>query len=162
MSRYRARESAFLLLFEAGFHKDMPIDALVVQFYAREDAKELGDETQYFEDLVQRVTEAKDELDEKIKTFSIGWSVGRISRVARAILAIAIIEIDEYPDIPVSVSVNEAVNLAKAYDSQEAAAFINGILASYIRQTQGEQAIELELELTEDTGETPQVSEDDA
>lgn len=138
MSRYKAREKAFLLLFEAGFKKDEDVDSLIGHYYEMDDASTWGDETQYFEDMVRKVSSAYDELDEKIKNLSIGWKIDRISRVARVILYIALYEIDQCEDIPMRVSINEAVELAKKYDTQDVASFINGILATYVHKEEPE------------------------
>jgi N utilization substance protein B len=134
MSRSKAREKAFLLLFEAGFHKDREISSFLEEYRAREDASSWADEALYFEDMVKTVAASVTELDAKIKELAIGWKVERISRVARTVLYIALYEIDRCKDIPVKVSINEGVELAKKYDTQEAAAFINGILATYIQK----------------------------
>jgi hypothetical protein len=88
-----------------------------------DDAASWGDEAAYFEDMVKTIGSSFEELDGKIKDISIGWKIDRISRVARTILYIAVYEIDRCEDIPVKVSINEAVELAKKYDTQEAAFF---------------------------------------
>lgn len=72
------------------------------------------------------------ELDGYIEKYSKGWSVGRISRIAKAILRLSMYE-TLYMGIPIGASVNEAIELAKKYDSEEAAAFINGILSSFTK-----------------------------
>ena len=60
----------------------------------------------------------------------MGWSIKRITKTALAILRLAIYEIKYYDEIPVSVSINEAVELAKKYATKEDASFINGILST--------------------------------
>ena len=134
MSRSKSRENAFLLLFESGFQKDIKIESFIENYYEMEDAESWRDEAQYFEKMVKTINASYEELDAKIKELSIGWKVDRISRVARTLLYIALYEIDHCDDIPVKVSINEAVQLAKKYDTQEVAAFINGILGAYIQK----------------------------
>ena len=75
------------------------------------------------------------ELDEIITRHSLKWSKQQISRVALSIMRLAVYEIQYEPDIPISVSINEAVELAKKYGGEEEAAFINGVLGGVARQT---------------------------
>ena len=65
----------------------------------------------------------------------MGWSIKRISKSALAILRLAIYEMKYVDSIPVSVSINEAVEIAKKYATKEDAAFINGILSTVAKQT---------------------------
>ena len=74
------------------------------------------------------------ELDSYVDKYAVGWKFARISRTALAILKTAMYEMMYMPDIPVGVSVNEAVELAKKYDGGETAAFINGILGAFARK----------------------------
>ena len=81
------------------------------------------------------------ELDGYISKYAIGWSFARISRMAAAIMRVAMYEILYMPDIPASAAINEAVELAKRYDSPEAASFVNGILGSYVRKELPEERV---------------------
>ena len=72
-------------------------------------------------------------LDTIISDNAIGWKINRISKVSLCILRLAIYEIKFMDDIPVSVSINEAVELAKKYATQEDANFINGILSTVVK-----------------------------
>lgn len=85
---------------------------------------------EYINDVVNGVNNNIQDLDKKIEKHAKGWSISRISKVDLAILRLGIYEIEFRGDIPYSVSVNEAVELAKKYSSKESGAFINGILAS--------------------------------
>jgi N utilization substance protein B len=71
------------------------------------------------------------ELNEYIDRYAVGWSVGRMSRLTRCILRLCMYEM-LYMDIPVGASVNEGLELAKKYDSDEAASFINGVLGGFV------------------------------
>ena len=73
------------------------------------------------------------ELNHYIEKYAKGWKLGRISRIAAAILRCAMCEILYMDDIPNAAAVNEAVELAKGYEEPETVAFINGILGSFIR-----------------------------
>lgn len=79
------------------------------------------------------IQEKEEELRELIATYSVRWNVNRISRLARAILMLAMYEVKYVEDVPTSVAVNEAVKLAKKYETEEIAGFINGILGAFVR-----------------------------
>jgi N utilization substance protein B len=68
---------------------------------------------------------------------SQSWSRTRIARMTRAILCLALAEIEYLKDVPPSVAVNEAVELAKQYDTEKAPAYINGILGSFFQDSSG-------------------------
>ncbi len=94
--------------------------------------KFISETLEFAKHLTEEAWQRKDEIDAIIKQYAIDWSLDRIGRVDRAVLRLAIAELilKETPD---SVIINEAVELAKKYSSQEAAKFINGILGSYVR-----------------------------
>lgn len=126
MNRTKAREYAFILIFEYRFQPDA-IDAILNDFIAE---YEPGEQKAYIEDVVTGVVRNRAEIDSKIEEVSKGWSTDRISCVSLAVLRLAVYEILNCADIPNAVSVNEAVALAKKYDGDEAAPFVNGILGS--------------------------------
>ncbi len=73
------------------------------------------------------------ELDEIISEFAEGWSLERMASIDRNILRLALAEIIYFDDIPVSVSIDEAVDLAKEYSTEESGSFVNGILGAFVR-----------------------------
>ena len=73
-----------------------------------------------------------EDVDEIISNSSKGWKINRLSKVDLNILRLAIYEIKYNESIPVNVSINEAINLAKKYSSDEAPAFINGVLGHVV------------------------------
>ena len=83
---------------------------------------------QYIVEVVEGVQTNLLSIDKIIDEYSKGWKISRISKVDLSILRLSIYEINFRKDIPVSVSVNEAVELGKKYSGEEAGAFINGIL----------------------------------
>ena len=87
----------------------------------------------YIHELVEQVEQHLDELNGYIEKYSRGWKLGRISKVAAMILRCAMAEILYIDSVPTSVTVNEAVELAKGYEEPETVSFINGILGSFIR-----------------------------
>ena len=88
---------------------------------------------EYIQRAVTGVMEHLYELDDYIEKYSKGWNIARISRISKCILRLCMYEV-LYMSIPVGASVNEALELAKQYDSEEAAGFINGIMGSFVEK----------------------------
>jgi len=130
MKRSESRESLFLLLFEASF-SDSPDPERIISL----SAESMGHETdEYCEKAFADIIANIDKIDETIKPFLIGRTIDRLSRVALTALRIAIYEINNSPDVPEAVAINEAVELVKKYDTDNvAASYINGVLGSYVR-----------------------------
>lgn len=131
MTRREARELAFILLFERSFSDESIADIL-------ENAGEARDITgdTFAISLAEGAVEHTEEIDALISANAHNWSRERLSRVALAILRLAIYEMQWVEDIPVSVSINEAVELAKRYGGDSDASFINGVLGGISRQSE--------------------------
>lgn len=125
MTRKEAREEAFILIFEKQFTADSLEEILAC-------AQEVRDITpdDYIKNVFFGVYEHLEELDAFISENAVGWSIKRISKTALAVLRLALYEMRYFEDIPVSVSINEAVELCKKYATKEDASFVNGILAT--------------------------------
>ena len=125
MKRRQAREEAFILIIEKQFNS-APVEEIL------EIAKEVRDlqPDEYINTVFNGVYDNLEELDNIISEKAIGWKISRISKTSLCILRLSIFEIKFMEDIPVSVSINEAVELAKKYATEEDASFINGILSS--------------------------------
>ena len=123
MKRAVAREQAFILVFEKSFN-DADIAELIG--YAAENCGWETDE--FMEKLAEDTVSHLDAIDPVIEKYCIGWKKERISKVSLSIMRVACNEIMFMPDIPVSVSIDEAVELAKTFDDDKAPAFVNGIL----------------------------------
>ena len=74
------------------------------------------------------------ELDGYIEKYAKGWKFSRLDRVASAIMRVAMYEVLYMPDVPNAAAINEAVEIAKKYETPETVKFINGILGSFSRQ----------------------------
>ncbi len=144
MTRTAARRLAVQLVFAAAAGTDLSVeDFFQSDYYSAlppEDElfAEAPDEKQraYITALVEGVAGHVNELDGYIEKYSRGWKLNRISRTALSVLRCALYEIlymDE-EDVPDSVAVNEAVELAKGFDEPETVSFINGILGSFLRE----------------------------
>lgn len=132
MSRTSAREHAFKILYQMQVAPE-EIES-TVNLYLENFAEEaVTDSDRAF--IVQEIvgtTSRTEELDEKIAGALKGWTLSRLSKVDLAILRLAVYEILHDDSIPVSVSINEAINLAKKYSQDAAPAFINGVLGSVV------------------------------
>lgn len=146
MTKRDAREVALHLLFEKEFNKtnDVKIElekrfngvAFLntdehFEFYGNKIPEVLQ---LYIKQVVLGVCENVSELDEIISKYSEDWDISRISKLNLSILRIAIFEIKYCDDIPMSASINEAVEISKIYDAEEKSSkFINGILGTFAR-----------------------------
>jgi len=146
MSRTKAREIALRLIFEMGFQQFEPenleerLDENIMrslktdaEMYAGRLSAENAD---YIRAVVKGVATHVDELDGAIERNAKGWKLNRLSRMTKAVLRLAIYEMRYVSDVPVGVAINEAVALDKIYDTEEAAAFINGVLGAVAREKQ--------------------------
>lgn len=79
-------------------------------------------------DLTEGVLAQKDPIDLLITKYSEHWKINRMAAVDKNLLRLAIYEIKNFPDIPVKVTLNEAIEIAKKFGSEESGSFINGVL----------------------------------
>ncbi len=124
MNRTKAREYAFILLFQYKFQPE-EIGEMLEDFcteYKPENQEE------YIRSAVNKTTENIDKIDSIIANVSKGWDVERISAVNISLLRLAVCEMLYIDNVPPPVAVNEAVGLAKIYDGEESLAFMNGVL----------------------------------
>ena len=129
MTRKQAREEAFILIFEKVFNDCTVSEILEIAAEARDLKPD-----EYIKTVFPGVQENIEEIDGLISGNAVGWKIERISKTALCILRLAIFEILYMEDIPSSVSINEAVEIAKKYASSEDASFINGILSSVLKK----------------------------
>ncbi len=126
MGRRASREMAMKLLYQLEFQKDS-IDEQKKLFFQENMIS--GKDQIYISDVVEGVNKNKDYISNLIEVHSKGWKISRISKVDLSIMRLSIYEICFRDDIPYSVSVNEAVELAKKYSNEDAGSFVNGILS---------------------------------
>ncbi len=145
MTRNTAREIAVHLSYELNFTAFTAAELLDRRLNADAFAALAGEAPLYAEPpnakqdayirrLVTGVAEHGAELDGYIAKYARGWSFARIPMVASAIMRVSMYEILYMPDIPNSAAINEAVEIAKKYETAETVGFINGILGSFVRQ----------------------------
>ncbi len=90
----------------------------------------------YAREIVDGVADHLDEIDELIASYSQGWSIDRMPNVDRSVLRIASWEILHNPDMPVAVAIDEAVELAKEYSTEDSGRFVNGVLSKIVQHRQ--------------------------
>ena len=151
MIRNVAREIAMHLSYELSF-TDLTADELVDQRLSSDHFEDLAPEYEvygklpgpsqqgYIRRLVKGIAEHGYELDQYIEKYAKGWKFERIPLVASAVMRLAMFEILYMPDIPNAASINEAVEIAKKYESEDVVRFINGILGTFVRQEAFEEA----------------------
>ncbi|MBP5186508.1 MAG: transcription antitermination factor NusB [Clostridiales bacterium] len=125
MSRREAREAAFAFLYQLNFRQE-PVSeqkALYLEVHPLDE-----EDLPYFNEITDGVFEKKDELDAEYSKYLKDWKQSRLPKVDVMLLRIAVYEMLHVSDIPVSVSINEAVVLAKKYSSEESKSYINAIL----------------------------------
>lgn len=144
MGRKEAREIALHLVFEYGF-QNFESEELVASRLEKDVMDSLsGDialyagelpakQKKYIVSTVVGVGEHLTELDEAIEKYSDNWNTNRLSHITVALLRLALYEMKYAEDVPTGTAINEAVELAKKYDSKEAAGFINGVLGTASR-----------------------------
>ena len=149
MTRANARELAVHLIYAREFTGDEP-EMVIATRLEKEYYANLSGENPVYEDrpshaqrayidcVVTGVANRVEELNEIIGKYSIDWDISRISKLTRAILQLAIFEIQNVADVPTGVAISEAVRIVKLYDGDEAGAFVNGILGTFARSLASE------------------------
>lgn len=130
MERKKAREYAFIILFQYKFQPE-EVGDILADFFLEHDVR---NQEEYIGSVVSGVVKSVEEIDSKIMEFSRGWSLDRISAVSLAALRIGTYEILYRDDVPAPAAVNEAVNLTRKYAGDEAVGFVNGVLGSIQKQ----------------------------
>lgn len=134
MSRRSARKNAFYLLFQMDFNEESEFEQVKQIFFAEKEEPVGPEEKQFILDEVEGTKKHLTEIDQMIEKRSKSWDTSRMSKVDLAILRLAIYEMKYSESTPVSVAINEAVELAKKFSSDEAPSFINGILGRIAKE----------------------------
>lgn len=152
MTRANARELAVHLIYGRDFTGEEPEQIVALrldkEYYSCLSAENVvysdrpsPAQTAYIDQVVAGVANRSEVLDAFIRQYAIGWDVSRISRLARAVMRLAMFEILYIEDVPTGVAISEAVRIVKMYDGEDTSAFVNGVLGSFARglQTKEEQ-----------------------
>lgn len=132
MRRSELRENVFLLLFRENFYEDKADmeeqSELFFESLETIDQKSMGYVKSRTFDIISKL----DEIDEKINKVTTGWQTDRMGKVDLTIIRLGCYEMLYDADIPSNVAINEAVELAKKYGTDESYSFVNGILGKFL------------------------------
>ena len=128
MSRREEREQAFALLFERQLNREPVRDLIENAGLARDYVV-----ADFTESLALGVEEHEEEINAMIAQYLHGWTFQRLSKTTVALLQLSVYEILYREEIPEKVSINECVELAKVYGSDEDASYLNGVLGSVVK-----------------------------
>ena len=132
MKRSQIRELAFALIYSSEIQKEMNDEQ--VQLFIEENEIEGEDQSDYIKTIYNGIKENKEDITTLISNnLKEKWTMDRISKINLAILEVAIFELI-YSKLPYKVAINEAVELAKKYGEESSKSFVNGILASIVKE----------------------------
>ncbi len=131
--RRAGREAAVKILYAVEFGEKTRQDAIEEYWQGHKGSPKLKEFTSK---LVNGVCENREPIDEMINGASENWPVSRMGEVDRNIMRVAAFEIMECPEVPPSVVINEAVEMARIYVDKESALFINGVLGKILSETE--------------------------
>ena len=138
MKRSAIRELAFKLIYSLEMQKEENLDEQIEIYF---ECEEINDKEakEYIIDAVKGIKANEEEIKELIKNkLKADWSLERISKVDYSILKLAIYEI-KYKELPYKVAINEAIEISKKYGENTSKNFINGILASVVKEQLNEE-----------------------
>ena len=127
-ARTKARECALQALYQVDTSGGDPREALRGVLAHFEEGPADDETARFAEELVRGVQDEKGAIDALIQKTSTHWKLDRMARVDRNILRLAVYELLRRGDVPVRVTLNEAVELGKKFGSEESSAFVNGVL----------------------------------
>ncbi len=130
MGRRASRDSAMKLLYQLAIKKEYNMEAVEALLDETTNGKT---DKEYIESVTRGVIDSISHIDLYIERHLKRWKLERICKVDLSILRLAVFEILFMEDIPESVSINEAIELAKKYSSDESASYINGVLSSILK-----------------------------
>ena len=151
MTRHDAREISLHIIFAMDYF-DGSLEQLCDRYLSEQNFSRFAEDCgiygekvsqkqrDYITEVVGGVYTHRAELDAFIEKYAVGWTISRLSKITCAILRLAFFECIYMSDVPTSAAINEAVELAKKYDDEQAAGFINGILGSFARSGSVEAA----------------------
>jgi N utilization substance protein B len=134
--RRSGRQLALRTLFQIDVGGISPEEAISLSFSTGETAPEV---LAFSRQLVEGVVAHRADIDRLIEQYARGWTLERMANVDRNVLRLAVFELLHLPDVPPSVAVDEAVELAKKYSTAESGRFVNGILGNLVRHLEEER-----------------------
>lgn len=131
MSRQKLREQIFLLLFRVEFNEPEDMPEQMRMFLEDEETAKSEADAEYIAVKYGRIMEKLSEIDGQINSKAENWDVSRMGKVELTLLRLALYEMQYDEEVPVSVAINEAVELAKKFGQDNAGAFVNAVLAKF-------------------------------
>lgn len=131
MGRKQAREGTMKLLFQMEVNEDFSKEALdnyLINFSFDKQEEE------YILDAIDKINNNLEIIDEHIENHIEGWDITRLAKIDLSVLRIAIYEILYREDIPIQVSINEAIEIVKKYSIEDSFKFVNGVLGGFVRK----------------------------
>ncbi len=145
--RTKGREVALQILYQSEWGTFEDVEQALEEYLnglGTEEISPAHPSVKFAKERLRGVLEHKDELDTTIKRFLKGWKLNRLASVDRNILRLGLYELLKCPDIPAKVAINEAVELAKKFGSDESSSFINGVLDAVYKALMKEKQKEAE------------------
>lgn len=136
-NRHLGRIIALQTLYEQEFRRDagdahVSLDEVLERNILR--YKSMVDDKDFVVRLVNGVNKHAERLDAELQPIAPEWPIDQIARMDRTVLRIGLFELENEADVPPKVVINEAVELAKAFGSENSSKFVNGVLGTYYRQ----------------------------
>jgi N utilization substance protein B len=140
-NRHLGRIIALQTLFEQDFRRvsgdsKFDLEAVLKRNISRYEAT--VEDTAFIEQLVRGVAKREKALDAELQPIAPEWPIDQIARMDRVVLRIGLYELTYEKDVPPKVVINEAVELAKSFGSENSSKFVNGVLGTALRQKTGE------------------------
>lgn len=142
--RKNGRELVLKVLFQIEVGKLPPDEVLETAF---EQVRPPAEEIRYVRETVEGILADAERLDGIISELAEGWRLERLAKVDKCVLRAALYDLTHRPDEPVNVTINDAVEIAKKYSTEDSGRFVNGILGSFVRRREefdsGEDPVEV-------------------
>lgn len=132
MKRTEQREHILRLIFGTEFYPPEETDEQIELYFEQTGIDDEKDK-KYIGGKAKKIAEHAAELDKMINEHTTGWKTARMNKADLSILRLAVYEMKMDEDVPVSVAINEAVELAKRYGGEDSPSFVNGVLARIVK-----------------------------
>ena len=150
-NRRHQRRFAFQVIYSFGFDRDVSKDTLIRSFdnFWTEEEFDMERQDSYAWTLVEGVFDNYDRIDEIITQHSQHWKLNRIAKVELTILRLSLFEMLFCPDIPLTVAMNEAIELAKNFGDDNSKTFVNGVLDAAAKGAERDERKKIQADNTE-------------
>lgn len=131
MGRRELREQIFLLLFRVEFNTPEEMPGQIRMFFENDEISFLEKDADYITAKYENIVAKLPEIDAQLKEKAEGWDLKRMGKVELTVMRLALYEMLYDEDVPMSVAINEAVELAKKFGQDNSGGFVNAILAKF-------------------------------